>query len=107
MGEKEFFVVITTNDPVSEVPSLATTESWGLLQVRSAGPAKAAAVELSCRLTGLTGRVIGAHYGGISSAAVSTIRRKVRDGGHEACEAIESLLSRLMTGRKRNLIIKA
>ena len=40
------------------------------------------AAELACRLTGATQLEIGERYGGITSATVSTIRRKVRDGKH-------------------------
>ncbi len=40
------------------------------------------AVELASRHTGATQREIGEHYGGITAGAVSTIRRKVRDGKH-------------------------
>ncbi len=43
-----------------------------------AGPAKAVAVELACRLTGLSGRDVGIHYGGISASAVSNIRHRLR-----------------------------
>jgi hypothetical protein len=42
--------------------------------------AKFLAVELACDLPGATQREIGEHYGGITSATVRTIRRKVRDG---------------------------
>lgn len=41
-----------------------------------AGMAKAVALELACRLTGLTQREIGARYGGISSQAVSLARKR-------------------------------
>lgn len=46
----------------------------------SAGVAKFLAVELACRLTGATQREIGEHYGSITSAAVSTLRREIREG---------------------------
>jgi hypothetical protein len=68
---------------------------------QSAGMAKVAAVELACRLTGLTQRAIGLHYGGITSAAVSTIRRKVREEGYETRPSIEAILPRLMGKRHR------
>jgi len=45
-----------------------------------AGPAKAAAIELACRLSGLTQREIGRRYGGISSQAVSVGRKRARPG---------------------------
>jgi hypothetical protein len=67
---------------------------------QSAGVANVAAVELACRLTGLTQRAIGLHYGGITSAAVSTIRRKVREGDYETRPPIEAILPRL-TGKRR------
>ena len=35
---------------------------------------------MACRLTGSTRREVGEHYGGLTSAAVGAIRRKVRDG---------------------------
>ena len=43
-----------------------------------AGLAKAVAMELVCRLTGLSQRAVGALHGGISSQAVSLARRKAR-----------------------------
>jgi REP element-mobilizing transposase RayT len=46
----------------------------------TAKEAKMAAVEIAARLSGLTQREIGRHYGGISSSAVAMIRRKVRIG---------------------------
>jgi hypothetical protein len=47
------------------------------------------------------------HYGGIGSAAVSVIRRKVRDLEHAARPAIDVLLGRLAPGRQRNVKVKA
>ena len=44
------------------------------------GAAKFVAVELACRLTGMTQRAIVPHYGAISSAGVSNIRRRLRTG---------------------------
>ena len=44
------------------------------------GAAKFLAAELACRLTGATRREIGERCGGLTSAAVGAIRRKVRDG---------------------------
>ncbi|MGO9115292.1 MAG: hypothetical protein ACLP9L_39270 [Thermoguttaceae bacterium] len=46
------------------------------------GAAKFVAVELACRLTGMTQRAIGAHYGATSSAVVSNIRRRLRQGDY-------------------------
>jgi REP element-mobilizing transposase RayT len=42
---------------------------------RGSGTAKTVAIELACRLSGLTQRDLGAHYGGISSQAVSLARK--------------------------------
>ena len=58
-----------------------------------AGRAKAVAVELACRLTGLSGRTVGLHYGGISASAVSNIRRKVREGQIDIRPEVDHLLS--------------
>ena len=42
------------------------------------GVVKAVAMELACRLTGMTQRAVGVRYGGISSQAVSHARRRVK-----------------------------
>jgi len=55
------------------------------------GRAKFVAVELACRLTGMTQRAIAAHYGEITSAAVSNIRRRIRRGQYECCDVVETL----------------
>jgi len=52
---------------------------------------KKTAVELACRLTGLNQRQIGEHYGGISSMAVSMIRKNIRESGLETKELVEVL----------------
>ena len=62
---------------------------------RSVGAAKIVAVELACRLTDASQRSIGKHYGGIGSAAVSTIHRKVRDGRHDVQTPLNALLRKL------------
>jgi chromosomal replication initiation ATPase DnaA len=62
---------------------------------RSAGRPKIVAVELACRLTELSQRAIGKHYGVIGSAAVSTIHRKVRDGKHDAGQPLAAVLRKL------------
>jgi len=62
---------------------------------RSVGAAKIVAVELACRLTELSQRAIGKHYGGIGSAAVSTIHRKVRDGRHDVDVFLATVLRKL------------
>ena len=53
--------------------------------------AKFVAVELACRLTGMTQRAIGAHYGEITSAAVSNIRRRLRQGQYTCSDIVEKL----------------
>ena len=62
---------------------------------RSAGAAKIVAVELACRLTELSQRAIGKHYGGVGSAAVSTIHRKVREGRHDVQQPLTAILRKL------------
>ena len=64
------------------------------------GEAKLVALELACRLTGWTQRAIGEYYGGISSAAVSVARRKVRRGPAALAKAVERLSKRLTEGRE-------
>jgi hypothetical protein len=62
---------------------------------RKVGAAKIVAVELACRLTELSQRAIGEHYGGIGSAAVSTIHRKVRNGQHAVEKPLAAVLQKL------------
>ena len=52
------------------------------------------AVELACRLTALP-RAIARHYGGIGPAAVSTIRRKVREGRRDVGRPLTAILRKL------------
>ena len=59
------------------------------------GAAKFVAVELACRLTGMTQRAIGAHYGAISSAGVSNIRRRLRKGEYALSEVVLQLYQRI------------
>jgi hypothetical protein len=66
-----------------------------------AGEAKVVAVELACRLTGLTLRAVGGHYGRISSSAVCAIHRKVRNGDYEVQSALEPLLRKLQSATRR------
>jgi hypothetical protein len=54
--------------------------------------AKFVALELTGRLAGWNQRAVGQRYGGISSAAASTIRREIREGHSEVASVIESLL---------------
>ncbi|NUQ61800.1 MAG: hypothetical protein HUU20_04885 [Pirellulales bacterium] len=61
--------------------------------------AKFLAVELACRLTGATQGEIGEHYGGITSAAVSTIRRKIREGKYPIAELAEQMVRKLARGK--------
>ena len=72
---------------------------------RRAGPAKAVAVELACRLTGQSGRALGMHYGGISGAAVGNIRRKIREGIVDVLPVVERLVLQLRerSGRTRKV----
>ena len=58
-----------------------------------AGPAKAVAVALACRLTGLSGRAVGQHYGGISASAVSNIRRRVHETQTDILPVVDRLLA--------------
>ncbi len=53
------------------------------------------AVELACRLTGLTPRAVGAYDGGIGCAAASVARRKIRARSGPREKIIERLLARL------------
>ena len=62
---------------------------------RRVGDAKFVAVELACRLCGMTGREVGAHYGGISSAAVSIIRRNIREGKYDVGKVVQRLLTKI------------
>jgi len=61
------------------------------------GAAKFVAVELACRLTGMTQRAIGAHYGAISSAGVSNIRRRLRTGEYALCDVVAQLYQQMIT----------
>ena len=45
---------------------------------RAVGEAKAVAVELACRLTGLTQRAVGGQFGGVTSSAVGKLRLRLR-----------------------------
>ena len=66
-----------------------------------AGEAKVVAVELACRLTGLTLRNVGGHYGRISSSAVCAIHRKVRNGDYAVESVLEPLLRKLQSATRR------
>jgi REP element-mobilizing transposase RayT len=65
-----------------------------------AGSAKVVAVELACRLSGLTRRAIGGHYGRISASAVCAIHRKVRQDDHALEPIIKSLQTHLTAKRR-------
>ena len=67
---------------------------------RSAGPAKGVAVELAVRLTELSQREIGFHYGGMSSQAVSMIWRRLREANTNE-GALADLQRRLVRSTKR------
>ena len=64
-----------------------------------AGPAKAVAVALACRLTGLSGRAVGQHYGGISASAVSNIRRRVQQTETDILPVADRLLASIREGK--------
>jgi REP element-mobilizing transposase RayT len=64
--------------------------------------AKFVAVEVACRLSGLTQRAIGAHYGGITSAAVSIIRRKIREGRYRVAKAAAELVAEVTIAGDRS-----
>ena len=66
-----------------------------------AGEAKVVAVELACRLTGLTLCAVGGHYGRISSSAVCAIHRKVRNGDYAVESVLEPLLRKLQSSSRR------
>lgn len=57
------------------------------------GVAKSVAVELACRLTGLSGRAVGLHYGGISGSAVSNLHRRLRQGKNGLLPVVDQLLA--------------
>jgi hypothetical protein len=59
------------------------------------GEAKFVAVELAARLTNKTGRELGQHFGGISSAAVSIIRRNIRNGEYDVSAIITQLATKI------------
>lgn len=59
---------------------------------KGVGPAKATAIELACRMTGMTQRAIGLHYGGISSQAVSLARKKIRCREEVSVSVIQKLI---------------
>jgi hypothetical protein len=72
-----------------------------------AGTAKAIAVELACRLTGWTHRAIGANHGGISGAAVSVARRRIREALAAEANLVERLLAELAReGTSPKVIVK-
>ena len=60
------------------------------------GLAKFAAVELACRLTGLTQRDVGQRYGNITSAAVSITGRKIRTGVYPLKAIVERLEEKIL-----------
>ena len=63
---------------------------------RAGGAAKFVAVDFACRLTGMTQRAIGAHYGEISSVAVSNIRRRLRGGQYAFADMVAQLYQRII-----------
>jgi putative transposase len=67
-----------------------------LAKRRGGGAAKIVAVELACRLTDMTQRAIGGHYGGISSGAVSNIRRRLQAGQYAYTDPVAKLYQRIL-----------
>jgi len=65
-----------------------------------AGSAKVVAVELACRLSGLTQRAIGRHYGRLSASAVCAIHRKVREEDQAVQPSLRYLETHLMAKRR-------
>lgn len=63
---------------------------------RSVGDAKAVAVELACRLSGISQRDIGAHYGDIRTSAVSKIRLRLRTAKTRSQQRQIEVVERLM-----------
>jgi hypothetical protein len=90
-----------------EVVDRVVSEHYGMAPTdlaehgRRVGPAKFVAVELACRMTGASGRAVGQRYGGISSAAVSIIRRKIRQGEYEVAPVVFSLQQRIAKSKRR------
>jgi len=62
---------------------------------RRAGEAKAVALELACRHTGLNQREIGSHYGDITSMAVCMARRRFREDQAGENPALQKMLAKL------------
>jgi hypothetical protein len=60
------------------------------------GLAKFVAVELACRLTGLTQRDVGQRYGNVTCAAVSIIRRKICSGLYPLSAVVERLQQNIL-----------
>ena len=91
--------------PPEEIDA-AVTEHYGIdvqqLRVhgRSAGEAKVVAVELACRLAGLTGRAIGAHYGKITGSGQHDAPQGSAREVHDRF-VVDSLLSQLTAKRRR------
>ncbi len=56
------------------------------------------------RLTDMTQRAIGGYYGGITSAAVGNIRRRLRHGDYPLQEVIEQLLGEASLARRRPVL---
>ena len=82
-------------DRIDEVVAREYGTAVGVLRVhgrsKGAGIAKAVAIELACRLSGLTQREIGIRHGGISSQAVSLARKRAK------ALALADTLARLQT----------
>jgi len=71
--------------PLGRIDDLVATEYVTEVEALKAhgrrkktGTAKLAAIELACRLSGMTQREIGEYYGGVSSQAVSAARKRAK-----------------------------
>jgi hypothetical protein len=76
---------------------LQFARSFSECQFRFVSPEVRVAVELACRMTSMTQRAIGAHYGAISSGAVSNIRRRLRQGEYAIAEIVAELCKRIIS----------
>ncbi len=75
---------------------------FGILEDDASILAKFVAVELASRLAGMTGRAVGAHYAAIRSAAVSIIRRNVRQRKYDVAQAVQTLLTKIRNDEARS-----
>jgi putative transposase len=92
---KTFVPIDQINQCVCEYYQVQPVEL--LRRGKIAGRVRRVAIELACRLSGLSQREIGQHYGGIRSQSVSKIRRQFRESvfPDEAKTNIQILVDRL------------